>query len=464
MHRTRTQTLQNQEEYLDLEIPEKRLNRTHHNMKPFPKPRSLQIQKARNTPYRRMRPIDYATFRAPNYYLQDKKYIPDINEEFLEEETDHKLGEGSFGCVIRGPFIISSTQNNNNMYDKDRMGEVFKLMVNKHDFRLEIKNTLIANKIDNNKIDKSSPSITITGFSILNRDDLKTLFESDDDDMKKLRQKIKGCKTIEKYLRDNVHEVYQIMYSDEGISLQYLHEYHGRTEFSIQKVLGLCLNLMKGVSRYVRHSFVHLDIKADNIIYIPPKNGNFDKLVFIDFGISGFIKNINLNIFHILKNIYLLPEIVANNIIKKYKNHSKSNQELFYIFKRTYEYNLNHIYNHFKDLLVHYLYNDNIMLYKRDLMKLFEKIMNSSETQIEALIRHNLIHYDAYKLCFTIMELIEQYNFRDAKYNHIIDAFYKNVLMPVAFIDPEKRAPIQSVLPKYRDFLKTLPRYLRHSI
>jgi hypothetical protein len=90
--------------------------------------------------------------------------------------------------------------------------------------------------------------------------------------------------------------------------------------------------------------------------------------------------------------------------------------------------------------------------------------MNSSESQIEAIIRHNLIYHDAYKLCFTIMELIEQYKFRDAKYNHVIDMFYKDVLLPVAFIDPEKRASVQSVASKYRDFLKTLPRYLRHSI
>jgi serine/threonine protein kinase len=461
MHRTISQTLQNQEEYIDLEIPEKRLNRSHHDMKHYPMPRSLQIQKARNTPYRR--PIDYATIRAPRYYPYDRKYpqdIPEMNEDDndLEEETDHKLGEGSFGCVIRGPFILSTNEINNKLY-KGRMGEVFKLMINKHDFRLEIRNTLIANKIDN-----SSSSITIEGYSILDRLDLKQLFESGDDDMKKMRQKIKGCQNIEKYLRDNVAEVYQIIYSDEGISLQYLHKYHGRNEFGIQKVLGLCFNLVKGVLRYTRNSFVHLDIKADNIIYIPPKNGNSDKLVFIDFGISGFIKNINLKIFHIIKNIYLLPEIVANNVIIKYKHHAKSNQELFNIFKRTYEHNLNHIHKHFKDLLVYYLYNDNIILYKSELIKLFEKIMNSSESQIEAIIRHNLIYHDAYKLCFTIMELIEQYKFRDAKYNHVIDMFYKDVLLPVAFIDPEKRASVQSVASKYRDFLKTLPRYLRHSI
>ncbi len=440
-------------------------DRYDNDMRAYPAlPRSLQIQKQYNMqriPKRNTFDINRGyEYRDVNHYNQnmhdtyvgpsipDVPDFPDIPGEQYDKYKDDKLGEGSFGCVIRGPFILSTDEKNNRFYktSENRMGEVFKLLINGTSFKKEIRNTLIANKIDNGE-----SSIIIEGYSILNHQDIERLMYSRDSDIRKIRAKIKNCRNIETFIKRNIPYIYQIIYSRVGINLLNLHEYHSRSRFHIKKVLGLCFNLVKGVSKYVNHSFVHFDIKPDNIIYIPN-----DKLVFIDFGISGFINEIDIKIFDYLKDIYLLPEIVAYNIKKKYINVSKQ-EELFLHFKRDYEYNLNHMYNHFKDLVVLYLYGDNITLYNHELRRIFNKVMSlNTQAEADAMIRQSLIYYDAYKLCFTIMELIEQYNFRDQMHIGIINDFYKNVLMPVAYIHPSRRIHIHTVLKQYRRFMRTL--------
>ena len=124
------------------------------------------------------------------------------------------------------------------------------------------------------------------------------------------------------------------------------------------------------------------------------------------------------------------------------------------------------MYKHFKDLILFYLYNNSIERYNYELRMIFDKVhlLNTDEA-IEAMIRQNLIYYDAYKLCFTIMEVVEQYKFRDRVHIHIIDDFYKNILLPVAFIDPNRRVMIDSVLSTYRVFMKRLLQTnIRHTI
>lgn len=350
-----------------------------------------------------------------------------------------KLGEGSFGCVIRGPFVMSSNPYNRKFY-REHEGDVTKLMLDKREFRNEIENTLIANKLD-----KGTSSILIHGYNILDRHDLRTILKKN----RNVLRKIKDCEIIIKNIED-ADEIYQIIYSKVGINLEILYQYF--SHFDVRKLLLLCMNLVQGIDIYRRHSFAHIDVKPNNIIYLP----QYDKMVFIDYGLAGNYNRIDIDMFENLKYIYTPPEIIAYHIIK-YKSSNTDNA--FKRFKREYENSLAFTFHFFKELLIYYAYDNSKEIYEKELYNLFITMYYKDEYELEEYVKSCYKYIDAHKLCFTIMELLEVYKYRKA-YPKIVDKFYYNVLIKVAYIDPKRRHTTQALLRNYKVFM----RQLRNSI
>ena len=355
-------------------------------------------------------------------------------------EQTYKLGEGSFGCAIKGRFI-DSTNKLNYKYYTPYVGEVTKLMLDFNEFFNEIEGTIVANKIDNGE-----SSIIINGWSILDRVDIYEILNSKE--TISVLKKIKDCEIIKQNLR-KIDKLYQIIYSKQGITLDVMHKH--LKHFNLYKILYLCRNLVDGIHKYRTHYFTHFDIKGNNIIYIP----NDDKMVFIDYGLSFYYKNLNFDILYLIKYIYVLPEIIAFNIIQNYSHVSK--EKAFQKFKKDYEDSLSlkdkHYY--FKNVLILYLYNNSEEEYENELRVLFNSLYSKNTQELKSIILANIKYVDAYKLCFTIMELIDQYKFRNNERQHkIINMFYKKVLLPVAHINPSKRLSTQTLLYNYNVFLK----------
>lgn len=354
----------------------------------------------------------------------------------------YKLGEGSFGCVIRGPFVLSSNPHNRRFY-RDEDGDVTKLMIDKKEFRNEIESTLIANKLDN-----GSASILIQGYTVLDRHDIKQILRENRAELRK----IEDCEIIINNIQ-NVYELYQIIYSKVGINLEIMQQYF--PDLTVHKVLMLCMNLVNGIHIYRNHSFAHVDIKPNNIIYLP----QYDKMVFIDYGLAGYYRRISIDRIEHMNYIYTPPEFIAYNIIK-YKNSRNGNTDnIFKIFKRQYETSLAFTFHFFKELLIRYAYENSKELYERELYNLFITMYYKDKIELEEYVKGCYKYLDAHKLCFTLMELIEIYKFRKT-HPHIIDKFYYKVLIKVAYIDPQRRYSTLALIKNYRTFMRTL----RHSI
>jgi len=353
---------------------------------------------------------------------------------FSHKEDLYKLGEGSYGCAIKGNFHNSMNKINYKYYG-DSVGEVTKLMIDNTEFRNEIIGTLIANKLDN-----GNSSILIYGYSILDRRDINHILQKKRD----LLMKIQNCESIIDNI-SNIEELYQIIYSKEGITLDMMFK---QFNFGLYKIIKLCRNLVYGINIYSKYSFSHFDIKSNNIIYIPDD----DKIVFIDYGLSRYYRNIDFDILLHVKNIYILPEIIFYNIIKI--NPDINADIAFELFKKEYESNLAFKNYYFKNILINTLFNNSEYEYNKELLYVFNLFYHKRE-KMSDMVFQSFKYIDSYKLCFTIMELIDTYKFRKT-HRKTINFFYKNVLLPVVHINPLKRYNTSTLLNNYDLFLKIL--------
>lgn len=360
-----------------------------------------------------------------------------------------KLGEGSYGCVFKGVFVMSDNPTNNIIINTNETKEVSKFMIDKIEFENEIQNTKNANDLDHGRA-----SMKIYGTSVLSHSDIQKIIKENNDVFKRLN----SCKdTLENiYYIDNI---YQIIYSKYGLRLKYLKK--TIPNFTARRFIILCFNLYDGIYNYVKGKFIHFDIKENNLLYIPRSKYEKEKIIFIDFGLSSYQKDMNLSPFKYLiynykdYSLYQPPELILYIVLKYYKSNATKDY-CYDAFKTRYEYNINDIIHNFKNLyLIKYCYNGDNMKYELELRKLFEKMYNMQEHKLETYIKSVMMYYDVYKLAFTIMTLFEQYNF--TKYEKDISIeFFDKILFKSLYILPEKRKKINHVCNDYKLFIKKM--------
>jgi hypothetical protein len=358
----------------------------------------------------------------------------------------NKLGEGSYGCVFKGVFVMSDNSTNNKIINTNAPKEVSKFMIDKVEFDNEIHNTIIANTIDEGR-----SSMKIYGYSTLNHDDIQKIIKENSIVLKRLN----SCKdTLENIY--NINNIYQIIYSRYGLRLKYLKS--SIPSLNAHRFIILCFNLYDGLYHYIKEKFLHFDVKENNILYIPASPSEQERILFIDFGLSNYHKYISLSPFKYLiynyrdYSLYEPPELIAYIVIKYWKT-NMSEEYCYDAFKTRYEYNISTNIHNFKyKYLVPYLYNNDEKLYDSDLKSLFKKMYAMPAKNLDNYIHKHMMYYDVYKLAFTILGLFEQYHFTIHEKN-ITLLFFDKILFKSLHILPEKRDKINQLCNTYKKFI-----------
>lgn len=357
-----------------------------------------------------------------------------------------KLGEGAYGCVIKGTLGYSVNKDNNTVLVNSN-GEVTKIMINKHDFDVEIKNTLIANSIDRDT------SLVIHAISILDHNDVKNIFN--DPRNITMFNKLNVCKNIiDKILR--IKNIYQIIYSDEGILLPNIDQFI--SNFDVKILISLFYELFNGLFLFRKNRFNHFDIKENNIVYIPKSK----KLVFIDFGMSCYDSEINTDsmieyVSGSYDNLrfYYSPEIIAYSVIKTRKG-NLSNIDCYNDFKARYEQVIkkNNDYSK-KQFLINALYKNDEKLYENELKTIFIGIYTNIENNRigNEWFREQIQNLDAYKLSWTLLDLLHHFDFFENRKKKVTVNFCNSVLLKSIQIHPDKRTKINDIISDFNLFL-----------
>lgn len=361
-----------------------------------------------------------------------------------------KLGEGSYGCVLKGVLGYSTNQLNNSIMI-NTLGEVSKLFLYEKDFRRELKNTIIANKLDQNT------SLIINSTSIYDKKDLNEIFN--DDNNKKIFEKINLCDEITKNLR-KLDNIYQIVFNNKGIDLDSLDMFI--ENFNIVSLIKMFENLFKSISIYRKHNFNHFDIKENNIIYLP----NEKKMVYIDYGISCYDDDID--IVRYLKQfskdndsmkLYQQPELIAYGILMQYKDQIKKEDvylKCFEEFKQKYNFMISYEETNFRSFLINFLYKKR-EIFDNELKKLFDKIYEDFKENSfnKFLISEYMTNIDVYSLSWVLIILMNHYKFMKIKKREeqeFVTRFCNDILVKAIQIDPQKRYKIDTIVENYKLF------------
>lgn len=358
-----------------------------------------------------------------------------------------KLGEGSYGCVFKGVFVMSDNKTNNIIINTNTPKEVSKFMIDKKEFDTEIVNTKIANELD-----KGRSSMQIYGYSILEHTDIQKIIKENSSVFKRLD----SCKdTLENLYY--IKNIYQIIYSKYGLRLKYLK--NSIRNLTARRFIILCFNLYDGIYHYIQGKFIHFDIKENNILYIPASKYEKEKIIFIDFGLSKYHKDMSLSLFKYLiynykeYSLYEPPELILYIVLKYWKS-STSEDYCFEAFKTRYEYNISSIIYNFKNnYLIKHLYNNDIKEYDLELKKLFNVMYKMNDKTLENYIKRRMMYYDVYKLAFTLIGLFEQYRFTITE-EKISVSFIDEILMKSLYILPNRRHKISDICNNYKRFIK----------
>jgi len=362
----------------------------------------------------------------------------------LQSHQNDKLGEGSYGCVLRGTIGKSKKDINNRNYHENlqEVGQVTKLMLDKNSFSKEVQNTRIANRIDGRRY-----SIKIMAHSVLMQEDIKQIIENN----QRIYTKINQCKNISDSI-NSINSLYLIVYKDEG-----------RTVMSInvpaEHMISLCYNLYEGLKLYESKRFLHYDVKYDNILYVENEDKK-GKLVFIDFGLSSYTRALDLSyVQYFLSSyqnyfLYEPPELIAYAVCR-YSQLDK--EQMFELFQKIYEHNLLSkvsITDSYQTMIINNIYKGSKELYMNALRTLFNNVYNlsSSQSSLDQYIRRQIYYVDMYKLSMTMLDIFKMHNYLHQN-PKLVSNFYMKIVFKALAINPAERLPIKELCSIYNAFL-----------
>lgn len=354
-----------------------------------------------------------------------------------------KLGEGTYGCVLKGNMVYSTNKNNNTVFLNSN-GEVTKIMIDEKDYNRELFNTFIANKLDINT------SLIIHATSILDKNDIKNILYNKYN--KSIIDKIGLCDNIINNL-DNLEKIYQITYSDEGIMVDNLPKYI--QHFNNAILIELFYNLFKSLYIYRKNDFNHHDIKFNNIIFIP----KYNKIVFIDFGIACYSKDIDIkNYYRHLSSDYnnltqaQPPEIIARALLSK-NSFKNSKEDILKDYIERYNYVTT---DNIHKLLIKYIYNTN--------ENMNSELIRTFNNNAIYKIRESFYNLDTYKLCSTLVDYIYLFSniIITEPYEEQFVEEFSRILAQALQIDPVKRLNINTLFNKYTRLIRLYYNYKKH--
>jgi serine/threonine protein kinase len=163
------------------------------------------------------------------------------------------LGQGTYGCVFH-PSINCSTSST---IHKKGVSKIFKSKASMQD---ELKETT--------KVEKFDKKGTFTNKALTSCDvDVKDVDKND----------MKGCKFYNEINIPN-GKLHQIVYEHKGIDLKM---FMRKQSYEISETFEHILNLLKGIQILVKHKYLHLDLKPDNMLIT-----DSNKALLIDFGLG----------------------------------------------------------------------------------------------------------------------------------------------------------------------------------
>jgi serine/threonine protein kinase len=244
------------------------------------------------------------------------------------------------------------------------------------------------------------------------------------------------------------------------------------------------INVFKGLELYHENSFVHLDIKPENIVL-------YDKSYIIDFGISVPLKSYKPGThrfdeqspFFIKKQYDYYP--FDSNYIKRWKNIFNSKGDIVIdrdhiidywhgLKKREYIPKQYYMGEFFDDEFIQF---SSLLEYEHiyeDIFNNLLKLNDDDKTMLKPSIRNHLLkQVDVFSLGITICQMtyyltrrmldidgkvmkLGRYDHHPAISDKIVASLYQ-LGMKMMHIHPFKRLTITAALNEYRDILKTMP-------
>jgi serine/threonine protein kinase len=173
------------------------------------------------------------------------------------------LGQGTYGCVFF-PSIKCRDRLQQKEYYLKGVSKVFKTKKHMDD---ELKET--------NKISKMDKQGLYTNKALGSCEVSTENFSSEE------TGPCRYMPTSKKALKSSIY--HQIFYEHKGIDLnQFM-----RKQYSLSDTFNYVLNLMKGIQLLIKHNYVHLDLKPDNVLI-----SDSNKALLIDFGLGRPFKTL----------------------------------------------------------------------------------------------------------------------------------------------------------------------------
>lgn len=197
------------------------------------------------------------------------------------------IGEGSYGCVVKP---------GEKCYKKIKKNIITKIFIDKDEWKLELKNYEIINKILKKKY----------------------IIKKYDNCVKKLKNYTNDvylhCSNINSLVNSNTN-LYQISYEYGGIDLDIIKR---DSKILFKEIFKGFINIFETIYLLDKNDYIHQDIRNPNILYDKKKK----QMILIDYGFlikkKDFFSNDNNYIFY--TSYHYAPEINFNNYNEMYNN------------------------------------------------------------------------------------------------------------------------------------------------